>query len=308
MELDEFLSLPTTEVARLVRDAGPKVCVFPINGTRRWYLLEYPASDKSLGAEYLDVIARRHIDIYRMFFDHGLDTLLTPTFGPDILERGDEYVQMAAEGLARLAHHPDFLTFFQDYGVRVRFYGDYRRYFKATPQAYLCDLFAEVVARTANNKQRRLFFGLFAHDASETIAELAVRYHAEHGCVPNRRTLVELYYGEYVEPVDFFIGFDRFCVFDMPLVATGNEDLYFTVSPSPYLDERQLRGILYDHLYTRRKEELDYAEMTPDDWAAMREFYHANRGRTVGIGAWHRPGAFWYPLPQVVLSEDSPQL
>ena len=40
LSLNEFLGLPTEEVARLVHAAGSKVCVFPINGTRRWYLLE----------------------------------------------------------------------------------------------------------------------------------------------------------------------------------------------------------------------------------------------------------------------------
>ncbi len=40
-----------------------------------------------------------------------------------------------------------------------------------------------------------------------------------------------LYYGEYVAPVDLFVGFDKFCTFDMPLIATGDEDLYFHGQP-----------------------------------------------------------------------------
>jgi tuberculosinol/isotuberculosinol synthase len=302
MDAETFCRLPAPEVARLVRSAGPKVCVFPINGTRRWFLLEHPGADEEgFSSAYLDVIARRHIELYQIFFDHGVDTLLTPAFGPDILDRGEAYVQMAAEGLARLAKHPEFLGFFEAYGVRVRFYGDYARYFARTPYAHLTDLFDEVMARTAANNNHRLFFGLFAHDASETIAEMAVAYHAEYGRVPDKRALVERYYGEYVEPVDIFIGFDRFSAFDMPLVATGNEDLYFTVSPSPYLDERQLRRILYDHLYARRGQEVEYAEMSPADVTHMREFYRANLGRTMGVGAWQLSGAFWIPLPQVEL-------
>jgi tuberculosinol/isotuberculosinol synthase len=304
MEAETFCRLPASEVARLVRKAGPKVCVFPINGTRRWFLLEHGLADEGgFSSRYLDMIARRHIELYQLFFDHGLDTLLTPAFGPDILERGDEYVQMAAEGLARLANHPEFLGFFEAYGVRVRFYGDYARHFARTRHAHLSDLFDEVMARTAANSRNRLFFGLFAHDASETIAEMAVVYHAEHGRIPDRRALVERYYGEYVKAVDIFIGFDKFSSFDMPLVATGNEDLYFTVSPSPYLDGQQLRRILYDHLYARRGQEVDYAEMSPEDLARMGEFYRANLGSTVGVGAWQQSGSFWAPLPQVELPE-----
>ena len=68
----------------------------------------------------------------------------------------------------------------------------------------------------------------------ETIAEVSLRLHRENGCLPTKQQIVEAYYGEYVEPVDLFIGFaDRPAVFDMPLIATGSEDIYFTVSPSP---------------------------------------------------------------------------
>jgi len=102
-----------------------------------------------------------------------------------------------------------------------------------------------------------------------------------------------------VQPVNIFIGFDRFSAFDMPLVATGNEDLYFTVSPSPYLSERQLRRILYDHLYTRRAAEPDYESLSKEAVEHMRAFYQINQDLTQGVGIL-RDG-FWYPLPQVAL-------
>jgi tuberculosinol/isotuberculosinol synthase len=297
-----FHQLSVADVAGLVRAAGPKVCVFPINGTRRWFLLEHSLdeADGPLSA-YLDVAGLRHIELYRLLFDHGLDTLLTPVFGPDLIERGEDYMRMAAEGLARLATHPDFLGFYKAYQVRVRFYGDHRKFLASTPLAYLSELFDQATERTLAHDRYRLFFGVCAHDATETVAEQAVQYHAEHGRVPDKRSLVVLYYGEYVAPVDFFIGFDKFCAFDMPLVATGNEDLYFTVSPSPYLSEAQLRAILYDHLYSRRGEEPDYSEMGPEAWALMREFYRANCDRTLGVGARQEDGGYWYPLPQVAL-------
>ncbi len=300
MEAKEFQGLAESEVARLVRAAGPKVCVFPINGTRRWFMLEHAAqTDEDRSDTYLDVCGRRHIELYRLLFSHGLDTLLTPVFGPDLLERGEGYMEVAARGLAMLASHPAFLTFYDDCDVRVRFYGDYERFFAPTPYAYLTGLYDEVMARTASNQGSRLFFGVCAHDAAEAVAEIAIRYHAEHGCVPDRRALVELYYGEPVGSVDLFIGFDKFCAFDMPLVATGNEDLYFTVSPSPYLTARQLRDILYDHLFARAGAEPDYAAMAAEGWAAMKEFYGVNRDRTLGLGTKRMPEGIWYPLPQV---------
>jgi hypothetical protein len=109
-----------------------------------------------------------------------------------------------------------------------------------------------------------------------------------------------MYYGEYIPPVSFFIGFDKFSSFDMPLVALGEEDLYFTISPSPYLTARQLREILYDHLYTRRGD-AEYSTLEPDEWKLMRDFYQANMNRTLGVGARQPRGGYWYPLPQVAL-------
>jgi tuberculosinol/isotuberculosinol synthase len=305
MDLDAFLDLPTEEVARLVREAGPKVCVFPINGTRRWFMLEHVAPDGDGRSEnYLDVMTKRHIELYQLFFDHGVDTLLTPIFGPDLLERGHDYVRMAIEGMARLGTHPDFLTFYESYDVRVRFYGEYQAYLDRASSDYLSRIFDGVTKDTLSHKRYRLFFGVFAHDAVETVARLSAAFYDRHRRVPNKRALVELYYGEHVAPVDFFIGFDRFSAFDMPLVSTGAEDLYFTVAPSPYLTARQLRVILYDHLYVRPDEENDYSNLTSRDWNLMRDFYRANLENTQGVGARKKRGSFWYPLPQVQVPES----
>jgi hypothetical protein len=82
----------------------------------------------------------------------------------------------------------------------------------------------------------------------------------------------------------------------MPILATGTEDLYFTTSPTPYLTRKQLRVILFDHLYAR-KGEPDYGDFTEEDWERMRNFYRMNENNTLGVGA--KIGQVWYPLPQV---------
>lgn len=292
---EEFLRLSTEEVARLARAAGPQVCVFPINGTRRWFMLEYGDQDwDDPLAAYLDIASQNHIALYRLVFDHGLDTLLTPTLGPDILLRGEEYMQrIGAAGLERLARHPMFRAFYEEYDVRVRFYGDYRRRLAGTPYAYLADIFDEAAEQTKSHRRCRLFFGVFGNDPAEAVAELAVRHHQVHGQIPDRRTLVELYYGEYVPPATLFIGFDKFSAFDYPLLNLGEENLYFTVAPSPYLDETQLRLILHDHLFTRQASEPDYAEMPAPAREFMRQYYQAHRSRVAGVGSLH--GGIWYP-------------
>jgi adenosine tuberculosinyltransferase len=294
-----FLALPDDQMADVVRQSGVKVCVFPINGTRRWYLLEHAAAmDADPIATYMDITGERHLEIYKMFFDHGIDTLLTPVFGPDLLERGDVYIErVGAYGLARLAEHPDFLRFYDEYQVRVGFYGDYRQWFAPTPYAGLCDKFDAIQARTANYARHRLFFGVFANDAAESVANLAIQYYLEHGRPPKKNDLVEMYYGEAIAPVDFFIGFDKLSAFDMPLVATGSEDLYFTTAPSPYLSSYQLRNILYDQIFMRKIEEQDYAALSEEDLQWMQKFYRVNQNNTMGIGSVR--GGIWYPLSSV---------
>ena len=81
---------------------------------------------------------------------------------------------------------------------------------------------------------------------------MSVEFATRRGRPPDRRELIEAYYGLDVPDLSFYLGFAQPALFDVPLVATGQEDLYATLTPSPDLTEAQLREILYDHLVTRR--------------------------------------------------------
>jgi len=119
--LDEFLNLPTEEAAKHVRASGPKTAVFPINGTRRWFMLEHGGDkmDDPLRA-YMDLAQTRHIEMYKLFFAHGVDTLIAPEIGEEILTTRDAYMEkIGREGLERLAAHPEFVEFYETWGVRV---------------------------------------------------------------------------------------------------------------------------------------------------------------------------------------------
>jgi tuberculosinol/isotuberculosinol synthase len=283
---EEFLNLSSDEAAKLVRASGDKVVVFPINGTRRWFTLEHgsEAHDNPVKA-YLDQTAESHIQLYRLFFQHGIETLITPVFGPDLLLRSDEYMRrIGAAGLAMLTEHPAFLDFYERDEVRVHFYGDHRRYLDGTEFSHLSDKFDAITEKTRNHKRFRLFFGVFGNDATQAAAEYSIQYFQQHKRIPEKRELIEMYYGEAIGPVSLFIGFDRFSVYDMPLIATGEEDLYFTVSPSLYMNTAQLRRILYDHLYTRRSPDPDYDHMSTDELQELRNYYVQNREHTLGIG------------------------
>jgi hypothetical protein len=234
-----------------------------------------------------------------MLFDHGIGIIIAPVFGPDLLRRGVEYRNLLEEALVGFARDPLFLDFYDRYDVRVRVYGDAQRHLAGTRYAPALNHYEELQERTSSHNQRRLFYGVCAHDATETVAGLSVAFWEDCGRAPTKEEIVEMYFGEHVPPLDFFIGFaDRHAVFDTPLIATGGADLYFTVSPSPYLKTRTLRAILFDHLYARQTSE-GYEELKEDDWKDLRRFYSLNREHVQGIGS-QRCGV-WLPLPQVVL-------
>ena len=138
-----------------------------------------------------------------------------------------------------------------------------------------------------------MFYGVCAEDATTTTAELSVSHFQKTGKVPrSRRELIEQYYGEYIEKADIFIGFEKFNVFDYPMLGWGEESLYYTVAPSLYMNSRQLKNILYDYVYLRPVQDPDYFTMPEDNFEAMRKFYEVNCEVTFGIGEMR--GGIWY--------------
>jgi adenosine tuberculosinyltransferase len=283
---EHFLELPTEEIAALVKASGQKLCVFPVNGTRRWFVLEQAENIRDDFFEaYMDASIKNHVELCAMLFDHGIDTILAPVFGRELMRRGDEYTQrVGIDGLVRTATDKIYRQFFEQYNVRVRFYGDYRDVLTGTPYEYALNSIYDVTEATKHNTGVRLFFGVFADEFTETVSRLSVEHYLAQGSIPDKQTLVRKYYGEELPPISMFIGFDKFSVFDMPLLSTGEEDLYFSLSPSPYMTKHQLRSILYDHMYVRRAIEPDYTKLTGDQLHWLREYYRRNKDHAFGVG------------------------
>jgi len=294
MDKQSFRTLPREHVAYLLKSHRSQSVAIAVNGTRRWFILDHGLLPEDHPQQYLDAMARAYTRICRLFFSLGVTSLVMPVYGQELAGRGKGYRSLAAKGLVNLATDPALLEFYRTEGIRVHFYGDYRAYFAGTPEAYLSDILDRVAPQTASHKPFRLFLGVCAETATEQVIRLVAAHMQQTGRAPDKRKLVELYYGEDVAPIAMFIGFDQFNMFDVPLLTTGAEDLYFTVAPSPYLNEAQLRDILYDHLFMRRTSK-DTANLGGIDLQAMKRFYAANRHATLGLGV--RYGGVWYPLP-----------
>lgn len=315
-DLAWFQNLTAQEVAAIVRERGPRTAVFAAGGTTRWFILNYLdgwPTDMSYWDGYLQYGGQRILNIMRMFFDHGVHTLFTHAIVPGQLEgKGQGYLPLAlSTGMERLAGTPEFHHFYQEYGVRVRFFGNYRQVLKGSEYENTLTLFDEVTERTRANDRHCLYWGFNSEaDQITPILELTVQYYRDHGRAPSREEIVELVYGEQVEPVDIFISFNRSRTANlMPPLLEGRADLYFTVGLSFDFSQPQLRRILYDHLYARKGWHRDYSELPSSAFSEMQAFYRLNQEGVIGVGRRYEPGAIWHPLPQVRLPhawEDEP--
>jgi hypothetical protein len=181
-------------------------------------------------------------------------------------------------------------------GVRIRFYGDYEELMDTPTYRPMLEACASLSAATASGDGPLLLIGLFADSPYPRLARLGFEFARKHGRPPNREELIEAYYGLAVPDLSLYLGFSQPALFDVPLIATGNVDLYATLTPSADLTEMQLREILYDHLVTRRVPEDDYEALPDEALAALAEYNERYRGVTLGVGRVDPLTGVWNPL------------
>jgi tuberculosinol/isotuberculosinol synthase len=266
---------------------------WPFNGTRRWYLLHrsrHPNTD-----DYVVTLIRRQAELHRLIFAHGISVIMAPGFGKELLARGTDYTRLVLGGLLRLAEDPVYQEMFSCW-VRIRFYGDFAEVLDTPTFRPILQECARLTSDTASGDGPLLLIGLFADAPYPTLARLSVEIAARRGRPPERRELIEGYYGLDVPDLSLYLGFAQPALFDVPLVATGREDLYTTLTPSPDLTEVQLREILYDHLVTRRIPDPDYETLSAEARLALTEYNERYSGITLGVGRIDPITRVWTPL------------
>jgi len=303
--IEWFQSLSTSQVAEIVRERELGTVVFAAGGTKRWFILnhlDHWPSDRSYWDGYLEHGGKQFLKITRLFFEHGVPELLTHAVIPSQLAgEGERYLPLAlTSGMERIAASPEFLAFYDECGVRVRFFGNYRQVLQDLDYTDALAMFDEVEERTCKNDRHVLWWGFNSEqDQLTPIIKLAAQYYQEHKVMPDQDQIVELYYGEAISPVDIYISFNKPRAWVLPPLIGDRADLYFTVGLSFDFAQRQLRSILYDHLYARRGVHRDYAALSPESFSATQEFYRLNQEAVIGVGHHYEAAHFWYPLPQV---------
>jgi hypothetical protein len=240
-------------------------------------------------------LIRRQAELHRLIFAHGISVIMAPGFGKELLARGTDYTRLVLGGLLRLAEDPVYQEMFSC-GVRIRFYGDFAEVLDTPTFRPILQECARLTSDTASGDGPLLLIGLFADAPYPTLARLSVEIAARRGRPPERRELIEGYYGLDVPDLSLYLGFAQPALFDVPLVATGREDLYTTLTPSPDLTEVQLREILYDHLVTRRTPDPDYETLSAEARLALTEYNERYSGITLGVGRIDPITRVWTPL------------
>lgn len=288
--LQELLEWPTERVARWVSGgAEPVVAGWPFNGTRRWFL----GHRRVRPGDYLPTLVRRQAELHRMILDHGVAAIVAPSFGELNLRRGKKYARHALAGLLCIPQDDVYRALFER-GVRLRFYGDYREVLTGPEYRPMLEACDEAMALTAGGNGPLVLIGLFADNPYETIARLAVELYERDGRPPDRAALVEAYYGAPVPDLSFYVGFEQPQLFDVPLLTTGHEDLYYTLNPTPEVDGPQLRAILFDHLVSRRTPKVSYEDLPEEAQLGLIE--EGSRRATVGLGRMDPLSGLWRPV------------
>ena len=235
---NDWLLLTDGEVAAHAQERVSTTLLL-INGTRRWFLAQ-----QADWSHYAEATGAAHRRVSQLLYDHGISTLVQPLLGLDLLERGEEYVELAIrQALVVLADQP-YTDWYARSGIRVRFYGKWQDTLRSLGYHDVLDKLITVTQATERYERRYLLIGLFADHPLDDIVSLAKLCHSG-------QELIERYYGLPLSSIDLIIGSGQPAIWDVPLLDYNRANLYFLKSPTFYLTRESLRHILYDHLFER---------------------------------------------------------
>lgn len=293
---DEFLGWPAERIRPLT--AGQTV-VFAPGGTSRWYFLEYGDTRVGYGGveqftAYGRHAVRRTAEIAGMMAADGIDNVFVVGHMPGQDSRDPDYNRNLAWAYHVLVDEVA-REVYDAHNLGVVFRGGWQQAFEHIGAA---DMIAACAALEADTADRNAWLIWLTDDEGPippSLAPMVAEHLQQTGEFPGRAALAEAYYGRPFAHVDIFLSNNKLSVKDMcpPLMTLG--DLYFSVSPSYFMGQRQWRRILYDHLFARRRHYRDYTSLTAETVAELRAFYAEQQDVIMGVGTYHADSQTWRP-------------
>jgi hypothetical protein len=298
---EEFVALPAKEITRIVKQKGkPKVGIFVADGNRRMTMALTGLSEDSedFYSEYVRLFTEKFMENLKVFYSHGLDTLIVPLISPTILNRSQNYVNLAINGLLQALFKSDkWLTFYKENDIRVRTYGN-PGHLQGTQCQKGVQWIQDIKTQTSHHKTHTLFYGFLSNNPGgmESV-NLAVEFYQLHRRKPTPSEMKEMYYGENLAEADFFIMSTKIAGAGAlpPLISTKKTGMYFLPIPGVMGLTREIyREILYDLLYCRPNGPIKkYGNDDLKDMETLKKYFSPNEPTIIGPGK--RVGKFWVP-------------
>ena len=275
-----------------------KSVIFSPGGSSRWYFLEYGNMQEGYFQPdrfmaYSKAVFKRIVEIASMMMADGVKNVFIIAITPKISERTPEYRQFVADSL-RLMADQEAQLLYAEASIRVGFKGRWQEILDAYEIPVVYNAFTDAETATAAG-EHNLFWCTQEDPIPAPLTPFVQEYLQTNNRLPNQSELCEAYYGETVTHADIFISNNKPSVTGQvpPLLSVG--DLYFTMSPCLYLNQSDWRRVLYDHVFARRVTYRDYRKITEDSVNNLKNYYDNNRGKVIGVGAFHPDTQTWRP-------------
>jgi hypothetical protein len=295
MDKETFLQLSTREIRDIIKQRRkPRVGVFIADGNRRLVMCKTglkPSSDEFY-QEYARFFTESLKKTLEIFFDHGLETLFFPLFGPSLLKRKNSFQTITIPTVYReVFQSEEWLQFFKEKGIRIKVYGDLSRLKDIDPLNLDMEKgILETVAKTAHHQEHTLFLGFMSDNTpGMELPGKIIKFYKTHGRIPTHEEMVTSYYGELVPQVDLLILSNKLSSQGAfpPLIANWDASVYYLPVPGfESLSEFTLREIIYDFFYVQNVESIDqYNELNLKNCDQINDFYRQNKNVVVGAAS-----------------------
>ncbi|MBN1351704.1 hypothetical protein JXJ21_19980 [candidate division KSB1 bacterium] len=301
MDKKIFLELSSAEVVRIITQRNkPGVVIFVPDGTRKMtrILSNLSPPDDEFYFEYARLTTEMFLNNLRVFFDHGLETLLVPLVSTHVLRRNEQFRQITLQqGFKALFGSNAWLDFYDENQIQVNVYGD----LQLLEESGFSDCLKWIEAarhRTAKHTRHQLFYGLAApENCGMALSTLAIQFYKETGREPAHADLVRIFYGKALPQANIFIMSTKLAGLGAlpPFICDRNTQVYYLAAPGVLaLTRDTYRQILYDYLFGRCQPDVTNA--INEKYGAieqLKQFYAEHQFSIVGLGK--KIGKFWVP-------------
>ena len=302
--LEEFLEMTDPEVSTCVAACPEsRTGVLVPDGNRKAGLVLWglDPSKKDFDKDLFNGIHSKFMGVVRSFFESGVRCLFVPLLMHTNFDRGKAYMEAAmSDGLNHLFIGEDWLSFYDEFSIRVRFYGDIG-HVKARGYDKLVNWMEVLEERTGHNDKATLFFGVACNRSKEEVrlVQVGMEHYGRTGALPTREDLVSAYYGTDIPEIGFFVRPTEVRDSDVqPILVSGpRTQMYFPICPMILLTKTAVRTMLYDLIYNRvasgGKKMYTKSDLSTTKLIKVRDYYISNMKKILGVG--RREGPFWLP-------------